>query len=102
VDGHPGANGHRTANNGVATLLDSNIPYAHVFLSESATFGLSAYFIVEGGSLQVKEVADPDSAYTTTKDNAGTINIYAESNIYKIQNKTGSSIEVRGMAFVLS
>ena len=44
---------------------------------------------------QVLTALGGEAAFTTTKDNAGTYNVYYETNLLKVQNKVGDNKNVR-------
>lgn len=56
----------------------------------------SSIFMLRGAAGTVANALDPDTDFSTTKDNAGTVNIYydAVDTEYKIQNKLASAITV--------
>jgi hypothetical protein len=62
-----------------------------VFIKEATA--LNQYFLMTptavGGALMT------NAAYAVTKDNGTTINVYVESGVVKVQNKTASAINIK-------
>lgn len=55
-----------------------------------------ALFFLRGAGNAVYEISDPLSTFSTTLNNAGTINVVYDSG-YKIQNKAGNTIYVSAL-----
>lgn len=70
-----------------------NTVHGLVFVSET-TGGVNAVYRIQVGTLVS---VSADAAFSTTKDNAGTYNVYFESNVLNVQNKVGNNkfIKVR-------
>lgn len=81
-------------NNGTATPFGNANNFSGRFtISEDQSFGRMAEFMTIQGNM-VKGM-DAGSSFTTTLDNASTINVYLVSNVVTIQNKTGSTIRLK-------
>jgi hypothetical protein len=61
-----------------------------LFVSDASQANVGMFYC-RGGANAVTEIFDPNSVFTTTKDNAGTFNVYYDSGIYIIQNKRGGT-----------
>lgn len=68
--------------------MDLGTLNAMIFIYE-ANSAVGAIYILRGGINATVEALDPGSAFTVTKDNASTTNIYYDTNKYYLQNKTG-------------
>lgn len=84
------------ANNGTATI-GTNARGGVLSVYDSG--GAVAIYILRGTANDTTEVSDASNAYSKTKDNASTTNIYYESDNYIIQNKTGGSLQYQ-LAFL--
>lgn len=74
------------------TLFSSftSLTFGILLITESNT-GHSAIFALRGGYNQVVKISESGSAFSATKDNASTLNVYYDTG-YKIQNKTASTL----------
>lgn len=70
------------------TLADTS--YGHVYVKETTAKGEIYTYT---GTTLVPLTAN--AAYTVTKDNALTVNVYFEGNVLKVQNKTALAINVK-------
>lgn len=94
--------GNQTTN---ASLIGSTISMANDAVQPLPTaIGLvvivtsdnvSAVFMLQGSSGAVFELYDPTGFFTTTADNATTYNVYYSGGIYYLQNKRGSSKNIK-------
>jgi len=77
----------------VAALLHSDAIAAFVIIHHVGA-GTFALYHTSGGVYTTTEWQDPSGLFTTTKDNAGTINIYWDAGgaRYEVQNKTAGAI----------
>ena len=85
------------ADNAVATPFGGTNNFGGFFMIHSLTNTVWAFVIASANIVKIVEQSYSD--YSTTKDTASKINIYIESNVVKIQNKTGESHNLRIIAF---
>lgn len=78
------------ANDAAVTI--PSIGLIFIIIDALATYGL---FATRAGYNAVTELLDSTSTFTTTKDNAGTWNVYTTAGVYYLQNKTGSARDVQ-------
>jgi len=81
--------GGTLAQDAVATLGVTNSFIGLVFITNRSN-AYSAIYSINGGVNTTNEVSDPAGKFTNTKDSATSINVYWETDRYKIQNKLGS------------
>ena len=73
----------------VSTLANTIGGMLTVYDSTNQKVGI---YRVEGGTLTA---ISANAIYSTTKDNAATINVYYESNVVKVQNKTAGTLALK-------
>jgi len=87
------------ANNATATPFgNANNFSGEILLNDTNTTGEVAMFIVGAPSGTVILLGQTASAYSTTVDTPGKINIYSVGSVVTIQNKLGSSLVLRVIA----
>lgn len=79
------------ADNGVLTTAIIT-PAFGMLVVRDATNAKVALYKVESTTLT--SIGTNDAEFTTTKDSASKVNVYAESNLINVQNKTGGSLDL--------
>lgn len=88
------------AQDAVADLGVSNSFIGFVFVTNRSS-ARSAIFEIQGGVNATAEVSDPGGIFSATKDTATSVNVYWETDRYKIQNKRVGAISYEVFLFAV-
>lgn len=94
-----GASSAALANDG---LFTTNIEATAglLIVKDDTTTDTATFVIVDTAGTVLPQLIGTQANFTTTADNAGTINVYVVGGVIVVQNKSGGTIDIVAKAYV--